>query len=224
MKQLFLFIIGLTLLLSHHVLVAQNNDGNSRKSKFKDQFSINIGIGSSVNYSDFHYSLPLKFRKNYPYFFNFEAEKFSASKSPAISLNYFLIFNQFISVQLSCSYSNIKVNWSEKYIVAYTTYTSYKNEYDLFLFHVGPRFNWYSNKKIRLYSAVSFGIGRQYSDIFSTVVTTYNGQKDTNISFGNMKTNFLDFQIYPIGVIFNDRYNIELGYGGTGFIKLGFVF
>jgi hypothetical protein len=41
---------------------------------------------------------------------------------------------------------------------------------------------------------------------------------------GNIKTTIFDFQIYPIGVIFNDRYNIELGYGGTGFIKLGFVF
>ena len=224
MKNFLLLIIGLTLLFSNQLLKAQNSDENSKKSKLKDQFSINIGIGSAVNYLDFTLSLPLKYRNNYPIFFNANAEKFSASKSPAISLNYFLVFNKFFSLQLSCSYSNIKVNWSEKYVVAYTTYTSYKNEYDLFLFHVGPRFNWYSNKYIRLYSAISLGIGCQYNDIFETKITTYNGQKDTDIDFYNNKTNFFDFQIYPIGVIFNDRYNIELGYGGTGFIKLGFVF
>jgi len=223
MKQLFLFIIGLTLLLSHHVLVAQNNDGNSMKSKFKDEFSINIGIGSSVNYHDFTLSLPIKFRKNYPYFFNFEAEKFSASKSPAISLNYFLIFNQFISVQLSCSYSNIKVNWTEIEENNHD-YTSDYIEYDLFLFNIGPRFNWYSNKKIRLYSAISYGIGRQYINNIHKRVITYNNTRDIDIFFGNNKLEFYDFQIYPIGIIINDRYNIELGYGGTGFIKLGFVF
>lgn len=221
MKNFLLLIIGLTLLYSNQLLKAQNNDGNSKKSKLKDQFSINIGIGSSVNYLDFPYSLPTKFRNNYPFFFNAKAEKFSASKSPAISLNYFLVFNKFFSLQLSCSYSNIKANWTE---ISISSYTNSFEEYNLFLFHIGPKFNWYSTKNIRLYSAISYGFGIQSRDYINKYFSTYGGVEDINVYFGNNKSFFLDFQIYPIGVIFNDRYNIELGYGGTGFIKLGFVF
>jgi hypothetical protein len=212
-KQTILIIMLLQVYISP--IFSQESSTNDHVSIPKNQFGISVGIGSTGGFCSYVGFIDMDDRgiNNYPWFFYSTDFYRITEKTPAFNISYQRNLNKFISLSLIASYTKMS---------NYTTFDSrvfYCYGYDHYIsLMAGPKFNWYRSKNVSLYSTVAWGIGlnifkrtNRYLNYYSTETPLYSEL-------------YFDFQISPIGVVLYDRFNLELGFGGTGFFKLGFIF
>lgn len=207
-KSTFAIALLLLFCIFQSNLNAQQNPSDSPKKLVNDEFSLTVGIGSSAGLFDYFEYTPL-LQSSYPWFLISETPEVTAKKSPAINLSYTININQFFALTATASYTHMRLYYQS---LNSSPYSGIKR-INFFSIFIGPRVSWYNTKTIKLYSSASFGYG------FGSAIdwTKSQGNKD-------MTYPLFDFQISPIGAIFFNRYNVELGYGGTGFLKFGFIF
>jgi len=192
-------------------LFSQENPKNEKASIPKHEFGISVGIGSSAGYSTSRYS-GLFSRTPYPFFFNASDNLRSLVKTPTLNVNYYRNINNFFTLSFTASVTQIIYSRFDYWV---QDFDYYNNHYVTFM--VGPRFNWFNSKNVRLYSTTSTGLGLNCQ---TSKHWNYNNYEEVPLGCKF----YFDFQISPIGIILYDRINVELGFGGTGFFKFGVVF
>lgn len=205
-KTIYTFSLLLLFCLFQNNLNAQQNSSDSKMNPINDEFALTVGLGSSAGmfiYSEF---LPF-YETSYPWFFSSVTPQVTARKSPAFNLAYTVNLNPFIAFTGAVSYTHLRLYYNKTNIINVASIS----RINLFTFYIGPRFTWHNTKSMKLYSSALIGYGMAYD-------------KTKTYLWNDRKSPLIDFQVTPIGAIFCNRYNVELGFGGTGFLKFGFIF
>jgi len=215
-KMKYSVLIMLLFQVCINPLFSQENLKNAQVSIPKNEFGISVGIGSTAGLLS-----PRNFfeigRENpdYPYFFIVEYHNRKFEKTPTFNLSYHRNFNHFFTLSIIASYTKMTSIYFDTFDPWNANYYYYNNQYVTLM--VGPHFNWFNSKNVRLYSTTSFGLALDFtkSHYWSN---SYFKQEPLRSDL------YFDFQISPIGIILYNRINVELGFGGTGFFKFGVIF
>jgi len=215
MKNKMKEIISLILLLQiiFNPIFSQISTETNPQKFNKHEFGISVGIGSTAgllsprNFFEIGRDNP-----NYPYFFMVEYPNRKFEKTPTFNLSYHRNFNHFFTLSIIASYTKMTSIYFDTW---YSYYAYYNNQYVTLM--IGPSFNWFNSKNVRLYSTTSLGLGLDF-----TKSHFYN---NTYFEEDPLRSDlYFDFQISPIGIILYNRINFEIGIGGTGFFKFGLIF
>lgn len=183
------------------------------------KFGLNYGVGSIDGFSAYPFNTRETSYQNsslqFPMFYSYANTSWKTMKVGTFNGEFQFKINDFYTTGFALSYTYIKEKYANQTFV-----TNYVTNMSLCSIYLMNKITWLHKESFNLYSSMYVGYGFNRIETYMTVKPEVGDEYNI---FDTSNPMYFNFQFSPIGIVTKGGFMAEIGFGGQGLLKIGFL-